>query len=151
MTKLELIAALESKFISVEAAQDVSNETELAAGFHRFICGVWLSSGVNGIVRQNISFYVEAPGGDTDTAYWQGSEPQPTIPTSFSTEVETYIAAKIAEGVIEGAFVEALDPVNETAQATAWVDNAGTLEHRTVLLDRDGVGDIRHRVLGGSS
>lgn len=137
MTEQELIAQLNNKFSSVieENKRKTGEEGTLE---HWAIPVADIENDV--LKRQWVHYYIETSTGDT---YWQDREPKPAIETKFSKELTDYINQKIADGTIEGAFVESLNEVNETAIVSAYIDNNG-ITKKTLIVDKENE-QIRHR------
>jgi hypothetical protein len=139
MKKQELLAALGSKFHRVETPALEADYGEL-----RYYLVKVYHLVDDGLRDVNIPFYVEKEGLPEEAAYWSPSEPLPTRPTEFREEVQAYIAQKISDGTIEGAYIEQIDQANETAVGTAIMSD---LTEKRLFLDKDGNGDLRHRAL----
>ena len=139
MTKAELITALNAKFHKVftpDLKQTYDN-------IKYYTVSVFDKAG-DSLRDQNIPFYVEDEGEPSEAAYWSPSEPKPDPVGGFQQEVAAYIAAKITDDTIEGAFPESIDVINENAIYRVVMPD---LSEKRLFVDKDGNGDLRHRAL----
>jgi len=137
MTKQDLLNALTTKFRRVETPHEQATYGNLKY----YLVKVYDLIG-DALRDANIAFYVEDEGLPTEAAYWSPSEPKKAPATGFQQEVTAYVASKIADGTIEGAFSEMVDQVNENAIYTVVMPD---LTERRLFVDKDGNGDLRHR------
>ena len=137
MTKQDLLDALATKFYKVGAANPQGNPT---LGLQWYLVKVFDKNG--DVIRdQNVSFYEDTATGE---AYWSPSEPKPTPVSGFQQEINAYIAGKIADGTIEGAFSEQMDITNENA---IYMVVMSDLTQKRLFVDRDNNGVLRHRLM----
>ena len=143
MIKSELITALEGKFYKLftpTLGQSIGN-------LNYYL--VKLFDKVGDCLRDsNLAFYVENEGEVDEAAYWSPKEPKPTQVESFDAKAQAYLNTKIADGTVEGAFIIESNSKCENATVKVIIDNSGTLEEKTLLLDKDSQGDARHRIIG---
>lgn len=139
MTKQELLDALATKFYRVEAPVKQQEYGNL----WYYLVKVYDLVG-DSIRDKNVAFYVEDEGEATEAAYWSPSEPKPTQESGFQQEVTDYVASKIADETIEGAFSEQIDTVNENAIYKVIMPD---LTERRLFVDRNSTEDLRYRLL----
>jgi len=137
MTKADLIAKLEVKFHRIETPQMAADY----GGLKYYLVKVY--DLVSDALRDaNIAFYVQDEGTPSETAYWSPSEPKPEAISGFQQEVTVYISDKIVAGIIEAAFAEQIDPVNENAIYKVVMPD---LTEKRLFVDKDSNGNLRYR------
>lgn len=137
MTKAELLLALATKFYKV--LNPTMHQEEGGLRWYTVKCYDKVGDAIRDI---NIPFYVESEGEVDEAAYWSPSEPKPEPVSGFQQEVDVYIAGKITDDTIEGAFAETIDQANETAIYKVVMPD---LSEKRLFVDKDGNGDLRHR------
>jgi hypothetical protein len=143
VNKQDLLNALTAKFHAVGDPRHQFAE----GGLKVYAVMVFELAG-DDISRRNIEFVVENEGLGNEAAYWAPEEPE-TMPAQnqFISDINVYVAARIADGTIEAAFVTEEDLINEKAIAWAYAQVASEWREVKVLLRRDVNGDIEHIVL----
>lgn len=137
MNKAELLVKLNDKFHRVE---DPGAARQIYGNLKYYLVKVY--DLVNKALRDaNIAFYVENEGETNEAAYWSPSEPKSDPVSGFQDEATAYVTGKIADGIIEAAFAEQVDPVNETAIYKVVMPD---LTERRLFVDKEN-GDLRHR------
>lgn len=96
--------------------------------------------------RGLVTFYVRDEGLPGEAAFWEGRPPASQTVATFRSDVDAYIAAKIADNTIRAAVVVAMDEARETAVAWAYVTVSANLNEVKVLLRRVG-GNITHTLV----
>lgn len=143
MNKAELLQKLDEKFHKVLEPLEKGIDDNIK----RYKIIVFEKREEALIRREDFFFFVENEGKQDEIAYWNNSEPKPTIPIKFSKEVSNYIQAKIDAGIIEGGFIENIDAGKEIAHGVAIVDVSGGLVEKKILVDKNESDEIRHRVI----
>jgi len=137
MTKQGLLNLLKEKFTKVLAEKQVGEPEE---GITHWAVPVF-DKVSDILIRQWVHFYTDAEG----NAYWQDREPKPTPGSDPSAQLRQYINSKIADGTIEGANIDLIDAINETAIVRVWMGDP--LEEKRLFVDRDDSGKLRYRVI----
>ena len=142
MTKQELLDLLGQKFTGVILKNLKKGETE--GNLTHWAIPVFDKVG-DILRRQWIHFYTD----ELNNAYWQDNEPKPTPPIvepTFQDDLQSFINSKVADGTIEGANIEIVDNVNETAIVQAWLIDNGLKEKR-LFVDKDTLGEFKYQVI----
>lgn len=141
MNKSQIITAITALYNLVSPAQ--INET--IGNINAYTLPVWKITGDN-IIKTSVGFVVIDEGLPGEVAYYRNA--LPTVENKFATDVETFIAAKIADDTVEAAFVTQMDILHETASFTAYRIQANLLQKFEGIFYRLPGGTIAYRLLG---
>jgi hypothetical protein len=136
MNKVDLLAALESKF---EAVLSTEKKSEVADVSY-YVANVFDVVGDTGRTV-NIMFFVKDEGQPEETAYWGNSEPKPAPgPATFAQEAQAWLQSKI-DATVGDKIVRMFDQLSaDNTQKRARVrltledTEAGTLSSIEVAL-----------------
>ena len=96
------------------------------------------------VLPQIIGFYVKNEGVASEAAFWKNSEPKSR--SAFAKEVDDYIAAKIASGLIEAAWIGRIDENAQTAYgAVIRLLESKIVKNEVFLYKEDGV--LHHEII----
>lgn len=145
MNKTELLQKLDNKFYLIETPR-LRTGGEFGVNYYTVRVIEEITPEV--CRDSTVAFWVENEGEVDEKACWQGGEPKPERVERFDAKLQIYLDSKIADGTVEGAFIEESNAELENAIVRAIMDESGTLVEKRLFLDRDTDGKVRHRLIG---
>lgn len=140
MTKQEFLDALAVTYHQVGVPVLDNDRSQSGINIYNVIAYDLTAEGMRPL---NVGFAVDDESGPAEAAYFLDRDPAAVpVGQQFITDVQAFVAAKIADSTIEAAQVTWSDSVAEKATAWVWRDIAGQLTEEKYLLFRDGGGDI---------
>ena len=138
MTKAELLADLNTKYDAVDTpALEIE---ESPTGYNQYTVKVWDIANTT-LISFNVDFYVYHEGLGDEAAYYLEEVP---YPYDFQAELRIWINDTITNETVEGAYIEDIDAVNETAILRIIKNDLAEVKH---FIDKDGNGDLRSRLI----
>lgn len=145
MNKTELLTDLAGRYSAIGPA---TKQPSSEGNINIYQVGCYT---VTGDVADRVitSFAVVDEGQPGEVAYWLRHEPGQSVKSQFVKDVEAFIAAKIADGTINAAFIQDYDESREIAVTNAYHIAAGKLTKVEAIIYRDsGTGLIDFRLVG---